>query len=398
MASENMHFATMAIHGGISLKDPNRPLATPIYQNATYAFDSCEQGGRRFALEEPGYIYSRVGNPTTTVLETRLAELEGAEAGLSFSSGMGAMTSVVYTFCKAGDHIVIDTTLYGCTFAYFTHGLSKFGVDVTVVDFADLAALQNALKKETVMVFFETPSNPNMKILDIQAIADIAHGYNKDIKVVIDNTFCTPYLQQPIALGCDLVVHSATKYLNGHGDVIAGFACGTAELITQVRLFGLKDMTGAVQSGMDSFLVLRGLKTLELRMERHCDNAERIVEYLKQNPKVDKIYYPGLADHPNHEIAKRQMKRFGGMIAFEVKGGMQAGKDLLDNLNICTLAVSLGDAETLVQHPASMTHSAYTAEDRAIAKISDGLIRISCGLENVEDLIADLEQSFTRLK
>ena len=398
MDMKNASFGTKAIHGGETLLDPHGALATPIYQNATYRFDTCEQGGRRFAGEETGGIYTRLGNPTTNVAESRMAVLENTEAALGFASGMGAISSVTWTICKAGSHILADSTLYGCTFAMLLHGLKRYGVDISFVDFADLEAYQAALREETAMVYFETPANPNMKIIDIRQVSDIAHAFNPEIKVVCDNTFATPYLQRPVELGCDVSLHSATKYLNGHGDVLAGFACGTLELMTQVRFTGLKDLTGAVQSPHDSYLVLRGLKTLELRMDRHCENAEKLAQYLRSKPQVEKVYFPGLEDHPGHEIAKKQMSRFGGMLAFEVKGGKQGGIDLLNNMELCVRAVSLGTPETLVEHPASMTHSPYTPEELVEAGISQGLIRVSAGLECIADIIADFEQSFAKMK
>jgi len=394
MSKGNMGFITKTIHGGIRIDDPHNALATPIYQTSTYIFDTAEQGARRFALEEEGFIYSRFGNPTTAVLESRVAALENAEAAVSFSSGMAAITTVIYSICKAGDHILADKTLYACTFTYLVHGLTNFGIEVSIVDFANLEEVKASLKENTSLVYFETPANPTMKIIDIQAISDITHNFNKDIKVMIDNTFATPYLQRPLDLGCDVSVHSATKYLNGHGDVIAGIACGTEEFMAHVRFFGLKDMTGAAQSAMDSFLVLRGLKTLTLRVDRHCEIATKLVEYLQTKPQVEKIYYPGLETHPNHEIAKKQMAQFGGLIGFELKGGLESGKTFLNNLGLCKLTVSLGDAETLIQHPASMTHAIYTPAERRAAGISEGLIRLSAGLEDIEDIIEDLERGF----
>lgn len=395
--TNNAGFATKTIHAGMEGQLPHGTLNIPIYQTATFCFSNCEQGGKRFAGEEQGFIYSRLGNPTTSVLEERISLLEGAEATVAFASGIGAIASTIWTICKAGAHIVSDKTLYGCTYAFLKHGLSRYGVEITFIDMSDLDSLKQALRPDTAMVYLETPANPNLKILDISAIADIAHTHNPDLKVVCDNTFATPYLQRPLSLGCDVVVHSATKYLNGHGDVIAGFSSGKADFISDVRLFGLKDMTGAVLGAFDAFLILRGLKTLTLRMERHCDNAEKLVAYLQKNPKVGKIYFPGLSDHINHDVAKKQMSRFGGMLSFEVEGGRQAGARLLDNLELCGLAVSLGDAETLVQHPASMTHSTYSSEELLDAGISEGLIRVSVGLEDIEDIIADFERSFSLL-
>lgn len=396
MNNPNHGFSTRAIHAG-QKKDAFGALTTPIYQSSTFRFDSCEQGGNRFAGEEQGFIYTRLGNPTTATLEERVASLEGSEAAVAFSSGMGAISSVVWTICKAGDHVIADKILYGCTFAFLQHGLSRFGVDVELVDLSDPAALKSSLRENTVMVYFETPVNPTLKITDIKSVADTAHAYNPDIKVVVDNTFATPYLQQPIALGCDAVVHSATKYLNGHGDVIAGIACGKADFMKEVRLFGQKDMTGSVLSPFDSYLIIRGLKTLDIRMERHCKNTDKIMEYLVKHPKVEKIYYPGLETHPNHDVAKKQMRHPGAMIAFEVTGGRAAGAKLLNSMELCTLAVSLGDAETLVEHPASMTHSTYNPEELKKAGIPEALVRLSVGLENWEDIVEDLEQGLAKI-
>ena len=386
---------TTAIHAG-TLKNLYGTLAMPIYQTSTFIFDSAEQGGRRFALEEAGYIYTRLGNPTTTVLEDKIAALEEGEAAVATSSGMGAISSTLWTVLKAGDHIVTDKTLYGCTFALMCHGLTRFGIDVTFVDTSNLDEVKNAMKENTRVVYLETPANPNLKIVDIEALAKIAHT-NPNTLVIVDNTFATPYMQKPLKLGVDVVVHSATKYLNGHGDVIAGLVVTNKELANQIRFVGLKDMTGAVLGPQEAYYIIRGLKTFEIRMERHCKNARTIADFLNKHPKVEKVYYPGLESHPGYEIAKKQMKDFGAMISFELKGGFEAGKTLLNNLKLCSLAVSLGDTETLIQHPASMTHSPYTKEEREAAGITDGLVRLSVGLENVEDIIADLEQGLEKI-
>lgn len=395
MKEKKCGMGTLAIHGG-SEKNPFGALATPIFQTSTFIFDSTEQGGKRFALEECGYIYTRLANPTTTVLEQKMAKLENGEAAVATSSGMGAITSVLWTVLKAGDHVITDTTLYGCTFALMSHGLTKFGVEVSFVDTSDLEAVKKAMKANTRVIYLETPANPNLKIVDIEEVSKIAHT-NPNTLVIVDNTFSTPYIQRPLDLGADVVVHSATKYLNGHGDVIAGIVITNKELADQVRFVGLKDMTGAVIGPQEAYYIIRGLKTFEVRMERHCKNAEKIVEYLKTVDKIEKVYYPGLKDHEGYEVAKKQMKAFGGMISFELKGGYEAGKKLLDNLNLCSLAVSLGDTETLIQHPASMTHSPYTKEERLKAHITDGLVRLSVGLENPEDIIADLEEGFSKI-
>jgi len=386
---------TTAIHAG-TLKNLYGTLAMPIYQTSTFIFDSAEQGGRRFALEEAGYIYTRLGNPTTTVLENKIAALEEGEAAVATSSGMGAISSTLWTVLKAGDHIVTDKTLYGCTFALMCHGLTRFGIDVTFVDTSNLDEVKNAMKENTRVVYLETPANPNLKIVDIEALAKIAHT-NPNTLVIVDNTFATPYIQKPLTLGADVVVHSVTKYINGHGDVIAGLVITNKALADQIRFVGLKDMTGAVLGPQDAYYIIRGMKTFEIRMERHCKNARKVVEFLDNHPKIEKVYYPGLETHPGYEIAKKQMKDFGAMISFELKGGFEAGKTLLNSLKLCSLAVSLGDTETLIQHPASMTHSPYTKEEREAAGITDGLVRLSVGLENVEDIIADLEQGLEKI-
>ncbi|MDU5020124.1 MAG: methionine gamma-lyase [Clostridiales bacterium] len=393
---KNKKFATKAIHGGHH-KDPvSGALTTPIFQTSTFVFDSAEQGGRRFALQEGGYIYTRLGNPTNTQLEEKVALLEGAEACMSTASGIGAISSALWTALKAGDHVVASKTLYGCTFALLNHGLTRYGVEVTFVDATNLDEIKAAMKENTRVVYLETPANPDLKLIDIEAVSKIAHE-KKDCIVMVDNTFCTPYIQRPLEWGADVVVHSATKYLNGHGDVIAGFVVGKKEFIDQVRLFGVKDMTGAVLSPFDAYLILRGMKTLQIRMDKHSKNALEVAKFLEGHKNVVKVNYPGLESFPQRELAKKQMDLPGGMIAFEVKGGLEAGKKLLNSLELCTLAVSLGDCETLIQHPASMTHSPYTAEERAEAGISDGLIRISVGLEDPEDIIEDLKQGLDLL-
>ncbi|GIM33950.1 methionine gamma-lyase [Paraclostridium bifermentans] len=393
---KNKKFATKAIHGGHK-KDPvSGALTTPIYQTSTFVFDSAEQGGRRFALEEDGFIYSRLGNPTNAQLEEKMALLENGEACMSTGSGIGAITSALWTALKAGDHIVASKTLYGCTYAMLNHGISRYGVEVTFVDATNLDEVKGAMKENTKVVYLETPANPDLKLVDIEAISKIAHTV-EGCMVFVDNTFCTPYLQRPLELGADVVVHSATKYLNGHGDVIAGFVVGKKDFITQVRLFGVKDMTGSVLSPFDAYLILRGMKTLQIRMDRHTKNAIEVAKFLESHPNIETVSYPGLESFPQYELAKKQMDMPGGMIAFEVKGGLEGGKKLLNSLELCTLAVSLGDCETLIQHPASMTHSPYTQEERAEAGISEGLIRISVGLEDAEDIIADLKQGLDRL-
>lgn len=397
MVKENSGFGTKAIHGGRMKDTQYGALTMPIYQTSTFEFDCCEQGGRRFAGEEKGYIYTRLGNPSISAVENKVALLEGGEACAAASSGMGAVSACLWSIAGAGKHILADETLYGCTFALLNHGMTRYGVEVTFVDTSDLEQVKANLKENTVCVYLETPANPNLKISDIQAVAELAHAYNPAIQVVCDNTFASPYLQRPLELGADVVIHSATKYLNGHGDVIAGFVVGTEAFINEVKMFGLKDMTGATLGPFEAFLIMRGLKTMEIRMERHCENAKKVAEYLVKQEKVEGVYYPGLETHPGYEIAKKQMQDFGAMISFEVKGGKEGGMKFVNSLSMIPIAVSLGDAETLVQHPASMTHSVYTEDELKAAGISAGLIRLSVGLENAEDIIADLELGFSKI-
>ena len=391
-------FATKAIHAGAKRDAQYGALATPIYSTSTFEFESAEQGGARFRGDEQGYIYSRLGNPTTAVLEEKLSALEGAEAALAVASGMAAVSTILWTAVRAGDHIVADETLYGCTFAYLNHGISRFGVETSFVDTSCVDNVVRALRPETKVLYLETPANPTLKVVDLEALAKAAHDYNPNILVVVDNTFATPYLQRPLSLGCDVVLHSATKYLNGHGDVIAGMIAGKADFLSQCRLFGLKDMTGAVIGAFEAYLIIRGMKTLPLRVAKHCENAQKVAEFLAAHPKVEAVYYPGLASHPGHEVAKRQMHGgFGAVIAFEVKGGFEPGKTLINSVELAKVAVSLGDCETLIEHPASMTHSPYTPEERRDVGISEGLIRLAVGLEDAEDIIADLASALDKI-
>ena len=384
-------FSTRAIHHAYDPYAGPGALNPPLYLSSTYTFPTTTDGSARFAGEQDGFVYSRVGNPTTALLEARLANLEGGEAAVVTASGQGATTSLLWTLLAPGDEVIADKTLYGCTFAYLNHGLARFGVRITHVDLSDADNLARAIGPATKVVFFESPANPNMRLVDIAAVAAIARRHGA--VTVVDNTYCTPYLQRPLELGADFVVHSATKYLGGHGDLLAGAVVGPKEVLDKVRFHGVKDMTGAVLSSQDAFLVLRGLKTLALRMERHCDSAEKVAAFLAGHAKVAVVHYPGLASFPQHELARRQMARPGGMVAFELKGGIDAGRRFMDALGLFTRAVSLGDAESLAQHPASMTHSTYTPEERASHFIGEGLVRLSVGLEDADDLLADLDQA-----
>lgn len=387
--STSKGFATRAIHHAYNPLDNGGALTPPLHLTSTFSFESAEAGGEMFAGEREGHIYSRISNPTNDLLEQRIATLEGAEAGLALSSGMGAITAALWTLLSPGDEVIVDKTLYGCTFAFMQHGLAKWGVKITHVDMTDAENLRAAISDTTRVVYFETPANPNMRLVNISEVSKIAH--DAGATVVVDNTYATPYLTRPIEHGADIVVHSATKYLGGHGDVVAGLLVGSLEQVTEIRLVGMKDMTGAVMAPFNAMLILRGLKTLALRMDRHCASAAKVAEWLEAQPGVGVVHFPGLTSFPQHDVARAQMDQPGAMIAFELDGGIDAGRQMMNRLNMIQRAVSLGDAETLIQHPASMTHSTYTPEERELHGISDGLIRLSVGLEEVADIIADLD-------
>lgn len=396
MRDDQTGFSTRAIHAGYDPADEHGALTPPLHLTSTFAFESAEAGGEMFAGTREGHFYSRISNPTTDLLERRLASLEGAEAAVATASGMGAITATLWSFLRAGDEVITDQTLYGCTFAFLRDGLTRFGVTVKQVDMTRPEALADAISDQTRIVYFETPANPNMRLVDIAAITRIAH--RAGAKVVVDNTYATPCLTRPLALGADIVVHSATKYLGGHGDLIGGIAAGGIEDMARVRLCGVKDMTGAVMSPFTAFLVLRGLKTLSLRMGRHSQSAQTVARWLEDHPAVEQVFYPGLQSFPQRDLAARQMMSGGGMMAFELKGGHAAGVAMMDRLELIRRAVSLGDAETLIQHPASMTHSPYTPEERAAAGIGEGMVRLSVGLEDVSDILADLQMALEPLK
>jgi methionine-gamma-lyase len=389
-------FATRAIHSGYSPERHEDALVPPIHMSATFSFASAEEGEARFEEMSDGFVYSRTRNPTVELLEMRLADLEGAEACVATGSGMGAIASTLWTLLKPGEEIIIDLTLYGCTFELITSQLSRFGVQAREVDLGDLDRLKAAIQPSTKALFLETPTNPNMRVIDVAAVSKIAHEHG--ITVIVDNTYATPALQRPLALGADLVVHSATKYLNGHGDVVAGAALGAKAVIEEIRCRGLKDMTGATLAPMNAFLVLRGLKTLELRMERHCRTARAIAAFLEAHDAVEEIYFPGLASSPWHHVAESQMSDFGGMLSFRLAGGRSAAFAFLNGLQLISRAVSLGDAETLAQHPLSMTHKPYEELDVGHHQLDEGMVRISTGLETEADILADIEQALEPLR
>lgn len=389
-----MHIDSQAIHAGRINDEQFGSLATPLYQTSTFIFDNAQQGSDRFSGDKEGYIYTRLGNPTTRQFELRVAALEGMEDAAATATGMGAVSAALLANLSAGDHLISSKAVYGCSYALMAHQLTRFGIEVSFVDMNNQQEIINAIKPNTKVMFLETPINPNLVVLDIAMIADIAKQHN--IISIVDNTFLTPILQRPTEFGIDIVVHSATKYLNGHGDVVAGIVCGTAEMIQHIKLTVLKDI-GATISPHDAWLILRGLKTLPIRMERHCKSAQQVAEFLEAHAMVKSVYYPGLKSHSGNKFIGSQMTGAGGVIAFEIVGDLADGAKFIDQMQLFSIAVSLGDAESLIQHPASMTHSPYSQEERLDAGISDSLIRISVGLENPEDIINDLDNSFNML-
>jgi len=375
-----MGFSTTAIHAGNEPDSATGAVSVPIYQTSTYAQESLGK--------HKGFEYARTQNPTRLALEKNIAALENAKFGYAFASGMSA-TDAVLKLVKAGEHVIVGDNTYGGTYRLFSKILSNYGIEFSYVDTSDAAHVEKAIKANTKMVFVETPTNPVMTVTDLQAVSEIAHA--NGARVVCDNTFMSPYLQQPTNFGVDIVVHSTTKYLNGHSDSIGGFVALNDEEDAQWIQF-VQNSIGAILSPFDSFLVLRGTKTLVVRMEKHDENGRTVANFLAEHPNVQKVYYPGLFSHPQHELAKRQQKGFGGMVAFET-GSLENAKKVLENVKLCTLAESLGGVESLISHPATMTHASVPLEKREQLGITDGLIRISVGIEDVEDIISDLDQA-----
>ncbi len=365
-------------------------VAPPVFLTSTFVFDSAEQGGARFAGQEPGYVYSRLANPTVGLLEQAVADAEGAQSGLAFASGMAAISSVLVQLLRSGDHVLVSRGVYGGTFALLELLTEKFGIHHTFAHLTDENAVLQAWQEQTRLIYVETPVNPTMELVDIAACARVAHEHGA--LLVVDNTFATPVLQRPLELGADVVIHSATKYLGGHGDVILGLAAGTTEWMSQIRLNALKDF-GGITSPFDAWMVLRGMKTLAVRVRRHTESAHEIAIRLQKHPQVAEVYYPGLPDFPQRALYRQQMHGGGGMVSFVIRGGAETGVQFMDRLELCERAVSLGEVHTLVEHPTSMTHAGVPPEIREEMGISAGLIRISVGLEDVEDIWADLEQA-----
>lgn len=390
---DERHFETAVIHGGYDSKDMLGSLTPPIFQTSTYTFATAQQGERRFAGEEEGYIYSRLGNPTVKILEERIAAMEHGERGLAFSSGMAAVSAVLIALTKANDHILCSSGLYGCTYGLLTMLQDKYQISYDFSSMDTEESIRNKIKSETACIYVETPINPTIRLIDLKMVAKIAREHN--IPVIVDNTFSTPYLQKPLKLGCAVVLHSATKYIGGHGDVIAGLVVGKKDFLDTIAMTTQKDI-GGVLSPFDAWLLLRGMKTLPIRMDRHCDNAEKIVEKLKGHSKVSTVFYPD-KEHIKEQHIEEQMKRGGGVISFEIHGSKEEAQQLLNHLSFIKIAVSLGDAETLIEHPATMTHAVIPEETRLEMGITDQLIRLSVGLEAWEDIWKDLEQALNKI-
>jgi methionine-gamma-lyase len=389
MSRESEFITTNCIHAGEEPDPCVHAVVPPIYQTTIFDFSDSEAIERFMLGQADGYIYSRYGNPTLTVLQDKMATLEGAEAGVAVASGNAATIIAILLYCGAGDHAICTRDVYGGTYAMLTDLAARAGIETTFVDSTDLAQVEAAFRPNTKLVFVETPTNPTIQVSDIRAIADLAHS--KRARLVVDNTFATPYNQRPIGLGADIVTHSLTKFLNGHSDVTGGVVLGRKDDIA--RCVELMKMTGASLNPIDGWLVVRGLKTLAVRMQRHNENAMAVAEFLRQHPAVERVLYPGLPDHPQHEIAHRQMSGYGGMVGFVVKGGYDGARTLIDGVRLAMRAVSLGSIETLVTQPAATSHRCVPKEERERAAIADGLIRLSVGIEDQRDIIADLDSA-----
>ena len=392
MDTRSCGFNTKLVHAGIP-DDAHGSVVTPIYQTSTFAFRDAQQGANRFAGTEGGYIYTRIGNPTTVALEENVAQLENGFGATAMASGMGAVSTVYLALLSAGDHIVSTDSVYGPSRGLMEKHMSRFGVASSYVDTSDLANLRGAMRPDTKLVYIETPSNPAMSVTDIAAAAEIAHAAGA--LLVVDNTFASPHLQKPLDLGADLVLHSVTKFINGHADVVGGIVVSKTEALhKQIRAMLIN--LGANMDPHQAYLVSRGLKTLALRVERAEQSARLVAPWLEARPEVAWVRYIGLPSHPQHALAGRQMTGYGSMIAFELKGGTEAGRIVMDSVKLAGLAVSLGGVETLISHPASMTHAGMARENRLAAGITDGLVRLSIGIEDVEDILADLDQALRR--
>jgi len=383
-------FATLAVHAGEPPCRVTGALDTPIYQSTTFVSASADEMAAVYGEEKFGYMYTRYGNPTIRALEEKVQKLEGGEAALAFSSGMAAISSAILGYVKAGDHVVASRSLYGAAYNFLNRKLPRMGASTTFVESTRVEDFEKAIRPSTRVIYFETPSNPVLAILDIAALA--ALGRSRGIPTVIDNTFASPALQQPLCLGVTVVVHSATKYLCGHGDAMGGAVIGPKPVIDELVHEVIRDFGGVI-SPFNAWLILRGIRTLHLRMPAHCSNAQQIAEFLDQHPKVERVNYPGLPKHPGHEIAAKQMKAFGAMISFEVKGGYESGKKVMDRVKVFARAASLGDTRSLIVHSASTSHRAVPRDQRLAIGVTDGLVRLSVGIEAADDLLQDLDQA-----
>lgn len=393
MKTEDLKFQSKLIHAG-HFKDKFNSVSVPIYQTSTFAFENADHGAACFAGECDDYIYTRLGNPTIKALEDCIAELENGFNGIATASGMGAVTTVYMAILAQGAHVICSDAVYGPSRTVLENLFTRFGVEVSIVDSTNIENIEAAIRSNTKMIYIETPANPTIKLTDIAACSQLAKEH--DLILTVDNTFCSPYLQKPIDFGADIVVHSLTKFLNGHADIVGGvIVTATEELYKRIK--PVMTNMGPNIDPHQAYMVYRGLKTLAVRMEKAQENAMKIAEYLETHPKIAWILYPGLKSHPQHELAKRQMSGFGAMISFGVKGGFEAGKTMINSVRLATLAVSLGGVETLVQHPASMTHSKVSAEAKRNAGITDDLVRLSVGIEDADDLIADIRQALQRV-
>ncbi len=393
MNTKKLGINSKLIHSGM-INDAHNSVSLPIYQTSTFSFNNADHGADLFSGKGEGYIYTRLGNPTTGALEDAVADLENGFGGIATASGMGAVTTVYMSFLSAGAHMVSSDAVYGPARSVVEGLLSKFGVESTYVNTSDIAQVEAAIQPNTKLIYLETPANPTIMLTDIKACATLAKKHG--IILAVDNTFCSPYLQKPLDLGADVVLHSLTKFINGHADIVGGIIVAkTAELYKKIK--PVMCNMGPNIDPHQAYLVYRGLKTLGVRMERQQANAMQVAKFLENHPKIDWVMYPGLASHPQYDLAKEQMSGAGAMISFGVKGGLAAGKSLMNNVELAILAVSLGGVETLIQHPASMTHSKVSAEGKKKAGISDDLVRFSVGIEDVEDIIGDLDAALAKI-
>lgn len=396
MKKQTIKMETAVIHKGYDSSVHHDSLATPLYQTSTFSFANAEEGENRFAGNSEGNIYSRLGNPTVHVLEERMKEIECGEGALAFGSGMAAVSAILVYLTKAGDHVLCSRGIYGCTFGLLEIMKEKYGITHNLVSLTTEEEVEQAIQPQTTCIYVETPINPTMELVNLEAVIRVAEKHG--IPVVVDNTFCSPYLQNPLQMGADYVLHSATKYLNGHGDVVGGILVGKdGNEMSRIRKTVQKDM-GGIMSPFDAWLLLRGLKTLHVRMDRHVANAKKILAFLQKEESVKKIYYPFDPKHPQYEIAVKQMREGGGLISFEIEGGKREAQAFMNALSLIKIAVSLGDAETLIQHPATMTHAAVPQNEREAMGINNSLLRLSVGLEHTDDLLADLAQAFQKMK